>query len=366
MAAVVTREAEILTPDTLPPPWGAPDSLEPEPGDPAVSIEIRREPVSGYVATAERSAEARDSEPPPILASTGAEVEAPAAPEQAPEAAAEQAPRAEEAQEPPAQEEEEPPPQYDDVRDSELAPAMAAEVAEAKKESAPPPSVSEPEHEPEPEREPEPEPEPVGLSAASAEPMPSAEPEREEAKPDTEPPPPIVEAKKESAPPPRPKAEPKIEPPQPPSAREAAKPAPAVAAPSRNGVRYVAVAIAVVAGLCIGVYSNQQSVKGPTRELGERVERVEATRVEMRADLESQKVQLRSTQDQVKQLSAKVDAESVARKSDHAKLERDMTTLHDTVKKQNATTDARIQRLREALGEMEMIQEANASRASKK
>jgi hypothetical protein len=134
-------------------------------------------------------------------------------------------------------------------------------------------------------------------------------------------------------------------------------------APYRRRAWVAALACAVLAGLCIGVWSNQQDVKGPARELSERIE---STRTEVRADLDQQRTDLAATKDAVKQLSARVDVESAQRKTDHAKLERDVGTLHENVKKQNASTDARIQRLRDALVEIELYHNANIPHATPK
>ena len=144
----------------------------------------------------------------------------------------------------------------------------------------------------------------------------------------------------------------------------ASKPTPsaAVAGGSRlSAVKLAALAVAVVCGLCIGIWANTESVKRPTRELSERIE-VNRTETEhARTEMEQQRSELSRTQDEVKALQARVDAESAERKADQAKVLHDVTTLHDTVKKTNQSNEARIQRLRETLTEIELYHGANIS-----
>ena len=58
-------------------------------------------------------------------------------------------------------------------------------------------------------------------------------------------------------------------------------------------------------------------------------------------------------------LTELVYAESAERKADQARITHDVTTLHDTVKKTSVSNDARIQRLRETLVEIELYHGAN-------
>jgi competence protein ComEA len=146
-----------------------------------------------------------------------------------------------------------------------------------------------------------------------------------------------------------------------------APPAPAAAAnatatPPRSktgAIKLAALSFAVVAGLCIGIWANTQSVKRPTRELSERIDVTRTETEQARSELEKQRGELLRTQDEVKALSARVDAESADRKADHAKITHDVSSLHDTVKKTNQSNEARIQRLRETLTEIELYHGAN-------
>ena len=54
-----------------------------------------------------------------------------------------------------------------------------------------------------------------------------------------------------------------------------------------------------------------------------------------------------------------MDTESAERKAEQARLSHEVATLHDNVKKSNASTEARIQRLRETLVEIELYHGAN-------
>jgi competence ComEA-like helix-hairpin-helix protein len=150
----------------------------------------------------------------------------------------------------------------------------------------------------------------------------------------------------------------------PPGATSASKSAPATApaTPSRlSAYKLAGLSVAVVAGLCIGIWANTESVKRPTRELSERIE-VNRTETEhTRTEIEQQRGELLKTQDEVKALQARVDAESAERKADQAKVARDVSTLHDTVKKTTQSNEARIQRLRETLTEIELYHGANIS-----
>ncbi len=131
------------------------------------------------------------------------------------------------------------------------------------------------------------------------------------------------------------------------------------ARPKNGALKVAALAVAVVAGLCIGIWANTQSVKRPTRELAERIDVTRSETQLARSELDKQRGELLRTQDEVKALTARVDTESAERKADQTKVARDVSTLHDTVKKANQSNDARIQRLRETLTEIELYHGAN-------
>jgi competence ComEA-like helix-hairpin-helix protein len=129
--------------------------------------------------------------------------------------------------------------------------------------------------------------------------------------------------------------------------------------PKTGAFKVAALAVAVVAGLCIGIWANTQSVKRPTRELSERIEVTRTETEHARSDLDQQRGELQKTQDEVKALEARVDAEAAERKADQAKVAHDVSTLHDAVKKTTQSNEARIQRLRETLTEIELYHGAN-------
>ncbi len=129
--------------------------------------------------------------------------------------------------------------------------------------------------------------------------------------------------------------------------------------PRTGPVKTIALAVAVLAGLVIGIWANTQSVKKPARELSERIDVTRVENEQTRAELERQRAEILRTQDDVKALSSRVETESTERKADHARVSRDVSVLHDTVKKANQSNEARIQRLRETLTEIELYHGAN-------
>ncbi len=171
--------------------------------------------------------------------------------------------------------------------------------------------------------------------------------------------------------PPRAPAEPSPSPPPPwqasesdsarPSLQNAAQtsPIPGVRSSAGRWMRVASVMLAVVFGLCFGVWVNAQTVKGPTRELGARIAETRSDQDKTRVQLDARSVELRETREAVKALSARVDAETAERKAEQARISRDVTNLHDHVKKSNANTEARVQRLREALVQIELYHSAN-------
>jgi competence ComEA-like helix-hairpin-helix protein len=139
----------------------------------------------------------------------------------------------------------------------------------------------------------------------------------------------------------------------------APEPAPARTAPAR----VLLLALAVVGGLVLGIWANTQSVKRPTRELSERIDVTQTENRDTRSELDRQRALIQETKDEVKSLASRVESESTERKADHAKLTHDVSTLHDTVKKSTQSNEARIQRLRETLTEIELYHGANIAHA---